>query len=264
MARIKPIRLSKSDRAEYQRLVKNTRAKIRRTKKKFGVDLSDEVPLPPLGSFKTREEFNEWKDAQRRFTNRDNWAYQFVKNKYGVVASRKEIRQTELMTEVAQRRAESILRDAQKKPFISGGKEQGTVGQRMWMLGRENAGGVYVPPKFDFDKMQSRSQFQKRKENIEERAKSDFLDRRSETMKENFMKILELSFHSGADELVEELKNIPGRDFFEMYLMFDEFDFRLYDSEGQNVDADEGTVAQMMTYVERYKRGKINMDLRGF
>lgn len=264
MARIKPIRISESDRKEYARLAKNTRAKINRTAKKYGIDISGDIEIPKISEFKTRAEYNEWKDSVRRFTNRDNWKYQFVKNKYGVVASKKEIREVERYTEMAQRRAEGIIKDAKYKPFISGGKQQGTLADRMAMMGRPNAGGIYVPPDFNFDSMQTGSQFKNRKENLKERSRSDFMDRRANTMRDNFANILELSFHSAASDLADEIRAIPGLDFFEMYLSIDEFDFNMFDSDGQNVDADEGTLSEIQSYVNRYKRGKLNMDLKGF
>ena len=80
-------------------------------------------------------------------------------------------------------------------------------------------------------------------------------------MIENFIDILKLSFHSGADELIEELKKINPDDFYEMYLMFDEFDFSLFDSEGQMLGADEGTIAQMLSYAKAFNNGELDLSL---
>ena len=66
------IRLSKKDKTEYKRLVRNTKAKISRTKSKYGVNLSSEVNIPSLDKFSTRKEFNAWNNDQERFTNRGN------------------------------------------------------------------------------------------------------------------------------------------------------------------------------------------------
>lgn len=55
-----------------------------------------------------------------------------------------------------------------------------------------------------------------------------------------------------ADELVEAIKDIPASDFYQIYLMFDEFDFDYFDTDGQFVSADETSIGQMMKYVNRY------------
>src|SRR5690625_7488212 len=76
MAKLPPIRIRKRDEEEYRRLQRNTKAKINRVKKNYGVDLEGEIPLPDLSEFQTRKEFNEWKELQSSFTNRANTEYQ--------------------------------------------------------------------------------------------------------------------------------------------------------------------------------------------
>src|SRR5690625_5284905 len=77
----------------------------------LGVDLEGEIPLPDLSEFQTRKEFNEWKELQSSFTNRANTEYQFVKNEYGVVASKREIYQVEQATKRAQRVADRKIQE---------------------------------------------------------------------------------------------------------------------------------------------------------
>lgn len=264
MERFTPIRISNKDKQEYQKLVRNSKAKIRRTHNKYGIDLSSEVNLPKLKDFKTRNQFNEWKEQQSSFLNRGNLKYQFKKNPYGVVASKKEILQVERDTKKAQRVAEKIQKQASNKPFISAGKQQGTVGQRMTMMAKPSLAGISRPPDFKFDSIRTREHFIKKKDNMARRVDDGYYDEKKEKMLSNFIDILGLSFNSQADTLIDELQNINAHDFFEIYLMFDEFDFDLFDSDGQMVNADEGTINQMLTYLEQYENGDINMDLKGF
>jgi hypothetical protein len=84
-------------------LVKNSKAKVKRTFQKYGVDLTEEVSIPSLDSFQTREEFNEWKEKAGSFTNRNNQRFQFVKNEHGVVASKS------LLNEISRNRKKEIL-----------------------------------------------------------------------------------------------------------------------------------------------------------
>lgn len=245
-------------------MVQNTKAKIRRTLKNYGIDLSSEIPTPTLESFKSREQYNEWKEKANSFTNRANKNYQFVKNSFGVVASKKEIAEVQRNTKIAQRIADKLRKEANKKPFISGGKVQGTVGQRMLQMNRPDTAGISRPPNFFFDSMRSRGQFEKKKKNMEERSDEKFFDKRMETMKENFINMLEQSFNSDANNLVEKLRSVPAEDFYEMYLMFDEFDFDMFYTNDYSGDTHDNQINQMETYVDRYNNGNINLDLKGF
>lgn len=264
MAGFKPIRITENDRKEYAKLAKNAKAKIKRTAKTYGIDLTQEIPVPKLDEFKTRSDFNEWKEKSSSFTNRNNLTYQFKKNIYGVVASKKLINQLERDNKRNQRIAEEASKQAENKPFISGNKEQGTVGQRMLQMGRPNVGGITRPPDFDFNTIRNYDRLKRVQENINRRSDPEYYDKRKETMKDNFIYTLGLSFNSNADELVKELRNIPADDFFEMYLMFDEFDFTYYDSENVGAVHDEDKIQQMLSYIERYKRGDIPLPLKGF
>lgn len=256
------IRILSRDKAEYQRLMKNIKAKIKRTQKNYGVDLTGEVDIRPLSTFKSRKEFNKWKEEMLSFTNRGNLDYQFEKNRYGVVASKRELFKAKEHTRKAQRIATDIQSKVRELPFISGGQVEGTVGQRMLQVKKPNAMGVYVPDDFEFDKYRSREYLEKRFKNLEKRADPNIFDVRTNQMLENFIEILELSFNSESDELIELLKDIPPQDFLEIYMQFDEFDFDLYDSDGQMVDADTGTINQMISNLEMYYRGEVNFDLR--
>lgn len=242
--------------AEYQRQVRNTKAKIRRVLKTHNIDLSDEIKIPKLEEFSSRKEFNRWVRKVERFRSRTNPKYQFVKNQYGVSASKEELRIIEQKTKEAQRLADEQIKKYEDKPFISGGEEQGTVGMQ-----RPNKTGIYRPADFDFDEVRSRQRLEEIKESVEKKSEPEYYDERLERMKQNFIVALEGSFNSLADELVEEIKKIPAEDFYQIYLMFDEFDFDYFDTEGQMVTADETSVGQMMKYVQRYHRGDLDTDL---
>lgn len=262
MARFVPIRITKADRKEYARLVKNTKAKLRRTKKNYGLDLSDEVVIPSLDDFTTRQEFNLWKQQMSSFTNRANLNYQFKKNPYGVVASKKEINEITRNTKRAQEIAKQFEREASEKPFISGGKQQGTLEQRSFMLDKP-VSGITVPRDFDFEKVRSRRQLEAKKESMARRVTPEFYDKRMEQMKENYINLMQSTFHSDADELVRKLENMTAKDFYNMWLMFDEFDFtHYYPPSGVVDDALMNYVEKMETNIERYQR--MGNDLKGF
>ena len=56
MPRNVSIRISQNDKQDYQRLVRNAKAKIRRVKKKYNRELSSSVELPSLSTFKSRKQ----------------------------------------------------------------------------------------------------------------------------------------------------------------------------------------------------------------
>lgn len=266
MARNPHIRITDNDRKTYARLVKNSKAKISRTKKKYGLDLSNEVELPPLESFTTRKQFNEWKQKQESFTNRANTKYQFIKNKYGIVASKATINEIERNTKEAQKIVDEQREKIEDKPFISGGKQQGTVGQRMQFLSPSQVTGMSRPSDFDFDKVRSYNRLHTLRVGMEEKANPEYYDRRMAQMHQNFIEIVKKSFNSFSlsDELVERLRKIPPDDFFELYLIFDELSFEYFDSEGQDVHATEAMLEKIHSYLDRYERGDVNLDLKGF
>lgn len=245
-------------------MVRNAKAKVRRTAKNYGVDLSNEIQLPSIEDFQTRQQFNEWKNKVHSFTSVSNTRYQFKKNEFGVVASKKEIFEIERNTKQAQLIATKLAKEAAKKPFISGGKEQGTVGQRMLQMGKPNTAGISIPKDFDFDKIRTRAQLEKKKKNMEERANEEFFDKRMTKYKENLMRLIADTFNSDANELLAKLKEIPPDDFYEMALIFEEMTFDyIYTSESDGSETNS-FISKLMDYVDRYYSGKINMDLKGF
>lgn len=242
--------------AEYQRQVKNTRAKLRRLQKQHGVDLSDEIKIPKLEDFGRRKEFNAWVREAEQFRNRSNMTYQFVKNQYGVSASKRQLKEIERNVKKAQQLADQQIAESQDLPFISGGQTQSTVGMQ-----RPNKTGIYRPHDFDFEEVRSTTRLEEIQSSADKKSEPEYYDRRAEQMKENFIKALGGSFNSLADELVDAIKNIPASDFYQIYLMFDEFDFDYFDTEGQFVSADETTIGQMLKYVRRYEEKGLSRDL---
>lgn len=242
--------------AEYRRQVKNTRAKLRRLRKQHGVDLSDEVKIPKLEDFGRRKEFNAWVREAEQFRNRSNINYQFVKNQYGVSASKRQLKEIERNVKKAQQLADQQIADSQDLPFISGGQTQSTVGMQ-----RPNKTGIYRPHDFDFEEVRSTTRLEEIQSSADKKSEQEYYDERMQQMKENFIIALRGSFNSLADELVDAIKDIPASDFYQIYLMFDEFDFDYFDTDGQFVSADETSIGQMMKYVNRYKDEGISTDL---
>lgn len=260
MARPRKIRITRNDVEEYNRLAKNTKAKISRTLKNYGVDISNDISIPKLNDFKDRKEFNAWKDEVRKFTNRANTNYQFKKNEFGVVASVKELNEIKKANKRARKVAKEISKKMEDKPFISGGKQYGTVKDRQQMMGKPNTGGIYVPPIFKFENVRSRRELEDKRKNLTERSEPKFFDKRAEDLKKNYINMIEETFNSDGEELKRKIEEIPSDEFFEMFLMFDELQFEYFYTEEQT----SGKIEQLNTIFDKYLSGKVNMDLKGF
>lgn len=255
MAKIPKIRITQRDKEEYTRLRKNSRAKIRRTKKKYNIDLENEIPLPDLESFETRKEFNEWKKLQKSFTNIGNTEYQFIKNKYGVVASKRELYQIEQDTKKAQRLADKKIKEQENKPLYHKGEKIGKIKDRTMYMKESDVTGIHRPKDFDFSKVRNIRRLKDIQESMNKRKDEEYYDERNARMLENFMRTLEGHFNSDSDDLIKELKEINPDDFYGLYQSnFYIFDFNLYDSEGQMIDNNDGEIQAMIDVVKNFKK----------
>lgn len=260
MQRIVPIRLTKADRAEFAKLTTSARRKANRIRKNYGIDLSSDVSLPKIETFRTRKQYNQWKEQVQSFTNRANLDYQFVKNPFGTVASKKELNEMKRKTKIAQERARKLISGQIDKPWLMKGKVRATQGQRMQMMAKDGIGGVSVPPDFDFNKMRTQRQFTERKEAIDDKMDPKYYDKKMARMQLNFMDILSLSFGEEADELLVMLNELTPKEFWELYDMFKEFDFKDYDSDGQNVRAGIDQLRMLEGYTEAFTSTKEQRD----
>lgn len=246
-------------------MARNAKSKIKRTQKNYGVDLSEVVDIPTsVESFGTRKEFNEWKKKVNSLTNRSNLNYQYVKNDYGLVITKKELQQAKVYEKRAKANAKKMKAKIKDKPFWSGGVKQDiTVLERNTMLQRPDILGTETVPTLNFPAIDRKSRLFNKMNNLEKRSKPDYFDKRMEQMKENYMEMMRKTFNSDADFLIEKLKDIPAQDFYEMYMMFDEIDFNHYyteDEEGEDV----GQLGMINSYIEKYKKGEVDMTLKGF
>ena len=258
MAKLPSIRITKRDEQEYRRLRRNTKAKIRRVKGTYGIDLEGEIPLPELSKFKNRKEFNEWKELQTSFTNRANTDYQFVKNEYDVVATKREVYQIEQATKRAQRVADRKIQEQLDRPTFHDGQQIGTVRDRAIYMPEADVTGIHRPSDFNFKKVRNRRRLDDIKDSMEKRQDERYYDERNKVMLDNFIKTLEGHFHSEADELIEELKTLNPDDFYGLYLSnFTAFDFNIYDSEGRIENNNLGEVQQMIDVTKKFKESDL-------
>jgi hypothetical protein len=261
--RLRPERIE-----EYNRLRRNALSKVNRIKKETGVDLKSEIALPRIKEVKTYEELERLQDQFKNFTRRNNNEYQIVKNQYNVKATRKQLNEINQKTKKAQENADKRIEELnmKEKPYFVDGKEiTGGLQQRLLVSGKpEDRTGIYRPEDFDFSQIRNQEDLENRAKNMEKRLEPDYYNRREEKMKENLLFIISQTFNSDADHLVKVMELIPASDLYEMYLLFDEFSFEYYDSEGQDWAHDLDNLKAMEGYVDEYFRGEVDFLLKGF
>lgn len=274
MARLPKIRIRQQDKHEYRRLVRNTRAKIRRAQKSYGIDLSGEVNIPALQDFKHRKEFNQFKKEMTQFTDRRNRDYQFVKNKYDVVASKTILDQAKEYTKEAQELTQTFIDGIKDHPTYRKGEPVGTVEQLIAMRGESEGVGLNPPRDFDFDAIQSRKKLDERIENMERKTKPQYYEEAKERMQDNYIEILKLSLNSGADPLIEKIESLDSETFYQMWLQISEIDFNLYDSDGgfagqgkDEIPTDDEVdkhVSSVLSGIEKFEKLHKDNDLNTF
>lgn len=270
------MRISKKDQLEYNRLKKNSKAKIRNAIKKYGavvqdiqngeivqVDLREKLEIPSIESFMNRKAFNEWKYETEKFNKGKSSHAVFKKNAYGVAVTEQVITTIENLTKKEQRNAIKRKESLMEKPFISGGEVQGTLGQRLLTMGRPT--NLNIPKDFKFEDIRNTTRLKDVFENKKRRSDPEFFDKRLERMKELYIFSLQQQFNSDADDVIEKIRQIPADDFYEMYQTIDEFEI-LFDPspqegyDGQSVDELNmmNQLHQIENEVDKYFRGDMN------
>ena len=267
MARHPKIRIRQNDKDEYRRLVRNTKAKIRRLNKNHGIDVSDQVEIPSLEQFDHRYQFNEFKDEMKRFTNRGTTEFQAVKNKYGVSALKGELRKIEENTRKAQELTREMIGNLEDRTYYVGGKEQSDVKQQILMMGESSITGIQVPVDFEFDNIPDRQRLTERAEAMERKTKPEtYMDMQTK-MKDNLLSLMEQGLNSYADDVMDELRNTNPIDFYQMFVGLDELDFALWSSpDGELIKGnDPQDVANALRRsVKQYKEDTKDMELEQF
>lgn len=223
MADIRPIRIMKRDKEEYQRLKRNMRAKQRRINNKFGITV-DTIPTPNLSDFQSRSEFNKWKADVQNFNKRQNKELQFIKNENGVVTNKATIKETKKNLIKVNKYVDSQMQSIDETIVRFGGKSiiSRDTGNPLTFSERATAqqikleSGLISFNDIPFSEFKTQKEYDKYTKQLKERSNLDFYDKRLEQMKTNYKKMLRKVFGEEADEL---MRKVEGMDSFQLYKM---------------------------------------------
>jgi hypothetical protein len=232
------IRITSKDKTEYNKLKNKVKSKIARTSKKYGVNLISEIDIPDLSEFKTRKEYNEWKEKASSFTNRNNRRYQYRRNEKGFVYNIAEHEKAKRHYDRGVRLAKERKKKIENLELKFNGKTIGKVKDREVLFSHPES--VNFPEPYDINKIHDRKHFERRLAQYEKRSSPNFFRDTDKRMQDNFIKSVEGSFDSSSfvDSVIDKIRSLPPDVFYELYKQnFNEFDFTLYDSEGHFASA---------------------------
>lgn len=255
---------------EYKRLAKNTNAKLNRLKKNHGLDLKrtttkeSDFYVPDITEFKSKKEFNQWAKKVQNFTNRNNLNYQYESNDFNVVASKARLNEMRRNNKEQIKRANELKAEIENRPHYFRGEYQGTVGQEMKKVKDPDMSFVRTPEKFDFSKVMSYDRLRDLEQRYEERKSGQYYLKRMGQMQDNFIDMIQRAFNSDADDLANKLASMPADDFYELYTIFKDMQFRQFYNAKNELVGKDPQLKRIESYVKRYEDGDINMDLKNF
>lgn len=204
----RPIRIRRKDRELINRLNQRVRSKIYYLEKTYNVSV--DVEIRNIQSFKTRAEFNRYVEQMERFTRRNANQFDVITSK-GVRISGIEFNRARRLIQrvnIAKSKEFSKYKD---QPFTFMGKPMKdrrgktlTVGNQWFGMGDQRF-QFYKPIELNFDWFESKADFQRWLRNTQKAYRGDFIRRGNTVFKNNYIVALENIFGSQASDIVEHL-----------------------------------------------------------
>jgi hypothetical protein len=251
------LKIRKQDKAEYNRLKKNIKSKIKYTQDKHGLDISDLIELPSLDSF-SRKDFNLWKKQATTFTK--SKSNKVKRNEHGVPY-------TDLLVKTYKQRAEKANDIKEKfneifkdKPFLSKGVKTGiTIGQYDFLMKESDDLGNLTRRDFNIGVIKTMRDLERNRNRINEEQDIEFYHTSMDDMRGNWILSLRKQFNSDADNLVKLVNQISAGTFYELYKQNKEMAFSFIYTEG-----DDETITLLEGLFSDALKGNIDLDLKGF
>lgn len=274
---------------EFNRLQKNAKAMIRSRKKKYNVDISGDIDLKgSISEFKTRKEFNAWKESMNKLRYRADLQ---IKKVDGTVASVKQINQAKQEVNVMKRKLQKVDNKYQNKYKVAFTEKQlmtltlqtnvardmemqrqkylesiprfDKKGRRIKDVRKDKTGGtVIVREKFDPTLIDNNQRVKIREYNLKHVSDPERYSKREGQLKQNAMEKMLQSFGDDAEDVLTYFNKMSDAEFNNFYFMFmdSSMNFNEYDSDqymGQSKDVDDqlaGVIEAIRTDIQRYDK----------
>lgn len=268
------MRVLKRDEKEFQRLKRNYRSKINRIRKTTGFSLDDidswlgvEIPsikdLRSGKAFSSRKDYNNWKQQMNSITKRSFTPLKIETNSRGMRYPRIVSTKGKSVTKKAQKQVDEMVDKFSDLPVYSDGEIIGKASDRQLALSDREAFGLYKPEDFNIENYSNPKSVEKNISRNEERQEQSYYDERMEQMRENFISMFSDTDDEDNEEIVDRIRKINPRDFYEMYLMIPEMAFEDWDSDtGSYISGDKSPSEVIGYYLDLYENGKLDLTLK--
>jgi hypothetical protein len=255
------MRISKKDKAEYNRLKKNVQSKINRVKKKDNLDLSGLMELPPLESF-TRKDFNIWKEDAKKFSSRVN---KVKHNEHGVPYTNQLVKEYQKRAEHANKISDKFNKKFKDLPYLSGGKDTNiTVEMKNMIMKDPDTVGNRTKQKFDINEIKDIRGLERNMKRIDRYQSLEDYHTQLEEMRNNWVVGVMVTLGSDGDALIEKVMAMSPELFYEMYQSIDEMSFEyFYNDDNNTPDTSEIAKALEQSINKQMKTNHGNL-LKGF
>jgi hypothetical protein len=218
MSRRSKIRVTSRDKELLRSINKRVSAKKSRIKKNYG--MFTDIQTKSMKDFNTRAEFNAYKEQMQSFLNPHNQNYQYRKTKGGAVVTKKEYNETQRALKRINRIKDQETKKLRNKPFMQGKKPtMYTVGEQEKLMGdirfKENK-----PLKNKAEQFQDRESFLDWANKLEKNYSGDWITRRNELYRDNYIKGLENVFTAHPERVAilrQHLESMTLKDFMKVY-----------------------------------------------
>lgn len=188
---------------------KRIRAKQRRLKKNYGVEVPDqEVGIKHLKDFNSNKQIRDYLKEQdnSKFLNRN--LYRYVKNKHGVVLSMEEKKEFQKNIDKINKENKKQMRKLEKTPMKHNGKELGySAGENARLMGDSRI-NMFRPRSKSIDRFRTRGEFKKAKQSVNSRANQNLLEL-NQTYRRNYITAMEKQLNGNANHIIELIMSMP-------------------------------------------------------
>ena len=268
--------IGKVAKATFMKKRTKAMAKINRLKKK-GFDVSEYLDFD-LGkeiNFTSRKEYNAWKKAVDKFTNKNNYDFKpkTVKMKDFITGVERKFEYLPIeKKKLAEYTKDAITRAVEKReslkdlPLIdSKGNILRTVREQMDVLRDKNRGFIKEPSMISPEDLPSRESLLKRIEKMKDRTDEAWYDARNEQLRDNFITLLRRGHGDKADRIIQQLRYMDLDEFIDLFMMSEDMSFDVYDSDMGYLDNDEPQqLERLQEVLHNYHNGTIKKSLQGF
>jgi hypothetical protein len=196
----------------------NKRVSNKKSRIKSNYNMVVDVQTRTAKDFNSVQEYNQYIKEMKHFLNRNNREYQYVKSKSGMVMNRKEYNELERTLKRVDRMRQEEKRKREKMSFKHGKKKtEFTVSEQEKLMGDTRFHETKHKVKNHFHTEKDPIKFQEWLKKVDEQFGGNPLDKKTQRYKEIYITGLQNVFGEDANDLVKHIRNMPNKEFLDVY-----------------------------------------------